>query len=157
MGAKNAVFPADSVLEEHFGCKLQGVWADTDAIYAKEIGINLSEVFPVVAAPHHVDNVKAISEVEGTPIHQAMVGTCTNGRFDDLYEAAMVLKGKKLPTGMQMLVIPASKEIYLQALLKHQEKKKSLEKTGRPPACPFHHGKDPLQSSGQSDNSCKKL
>jgi 3-isopropylmalate/(R)-2-methylmalate dehydratase large subunit len=116
MGAKNAVFPADTILEDHFGGELKGVWADPDAKNAKEITINLSEVFPVVAAPHHVDNVKAISEVEGTPIHQAMVGTCTNGRFDDLYEAAMVLKGKKLPAGMQMLVIPASKDIYLQAL-----------------------------------------
>ncbi|NTV83040.1 MAG: 3-isopropylmalate dehydratase large subunit [Bacteroidales bacterium] len=116
MGAKNAVFPPDSILEQHFGTPLKGVWADADAIYAREIEINLSEVFPVVAAPHHVDNVKAISEVEGTPIHQALVGTCTNGRYDDLYEAAMVLKGKKLPVGMQMLVIPASKEIYLQAL-----------------------------------------
>jgi len=116
MGAKNAVFPADSVLEKHFGAPVKGIWADDDAVYIREIEINLSEVFPVVAAPHHVDNVKAISEVEGTPIHQAMVGTCTNGRFDDLYEAAMVLKGKKLPQGMQMLVIPASKEIYLQAL-----------------------------------------
>jgi 3-isopropylmalate/(R)-2-methylmalate dehydratase large subunit len=116
MGAKNAVFEADEVLEQYFGKKIQGVWADADAIYIKEISIDLDKVFPVVAAPHHVDNVKAISEVEGTPIHQAMVGTCTNGRFDDLYEAAMVLKGKKLPKGMQMLVIPASKEIYLQAL-----------------------------------------
>jgi 3-isopropylmalate/(R)-2-methylmalate dehydratase large subunit len=118
MGAKNAVFPADSVLEEHIDGKFQGVWADADAINAKEITINLNEIFPVVAAPHHVDNVKAISEVEGTPIHQAMIGTCTNGRFDDLYEAAMVLKGKKIPGGMQMLVIPASKDIYLQALRK---------------------------------------
>jgi 3-isopropylmalate/(R)-2-methylmalate dehydratase large subunit len=116
MGAKNAVFPADITLEEYFGEKIQGIWADADAIYTKEIKINLNEIFPVVAAPHHVDNVKAISEVEGTPIHQAMVGTCTNGRFDDLYEAAMVLRGKKLPAGMQMLVIPASKDIYLQAL-----------------------------------------
>lgn len=116
MGAKNAVFPPDSILETYFGSDLKGVWADADANYIREIEINLNEVFPVVAAPHHVDNVKAISEVEGTPIHQAMVGTCTNGRFDDLCEAAMVLKGKKLPAGMQMLVIPASKEIYLQAL-----------------------------------------
>lgn len=116
MGAKNAVFPPDSILEKHFGAPIKGVWADDDAIYINKIEINLDEVFPVVAAPHHVDNVKAISEVEGTPIHQAMVGTCTNGRFDDLYEAAMVIKGKKLPAGMQMLVIPASKDIYLQAL-----------------------------------------
>jgi len=116
MGAKNAVFPPDSILEKHLNEPVKGVWADKDAAYAREIEISLNEVFPVVAAPHHVDNVKAISEVEGTPIHQAMVGTCTNGRFDDLYEAAMVLKGKKLPAGMQMLVIPASKEIYMQAM-----------------------------------------
>jgi homoaconitate hydratase family protein/3-isopropylmalate dehydratase small subunit len=116
MGAKNAVFPPDNILEEYFGGPVNGIWADKDASYVKEIEINLSEVFPVVAAPHHVDNVKAISEVEGTPIHQAMIGTCTNGRFDDLYEAAMVIRGKKLPAGMQMLVIPASKDIYLQAL-----------------------------------------
>ena len=116
MGAKNAVFEADIVLEQYFGKKITGVWADPDANYIKKISINLDEIFPVVAAPHHVDNVKAISEVEGTPIHQALVGTCTNGRFDDLYEAAMIIKGKKLPKGMQMLVIPASKDIYLQAL-----------------------------------------
>lgn len=116
MGAKNAVFEADGVLDQYFGKKMQGVWSDADANYAKEITINLNEVFPVVAAPHHVDNVKAISEVEGTPIQQALVGTCTNGRFNDLFEAAMILKGKKLPQGMQMLVIPASKDIYLQAL-----------------------------------------
>jgi len=116
MGAKNAIFPADGILEALTGPVVNAVWADPDAVYAKQISINLNEVFPVVAAPHHVDNVKAISEVEGTPIHQAMVGTCTNGRYDDLYEAAMVLKGKKLPVGMQMLVIPASKDIYLQAL-----------------------------------------
>ncbi len=116
MGAKNAVFPPDTVLEKHLGGPVKGVWADDDAKYIREININLSEIFPVVAAPHHVDNVKAVSEVEGTPVHEALVGTCTNGRFDDLYEAAMVLKGRKLPAGMQMLVIPASKDIYLQAL-----------------------------------------
>jgi homoaconitate hydratase family protein/3-isopropylmalate dehydratase small subunit len=116
MGAKNAVFPADEVLAEFLKEPVTGIWADEDAVYAKHISINLSEVFPVVAAPHHVDNVKAISEVAGTPIQEALVGTCTNGRYDDLYEAAMVLKGKKLPAGMQMLVIPASKDIYLEAL-----------------------------------------
>jgi homoaconitate hydratase family protein/3-isopropylmalate dehydratase small subunit len=116
MGAKNAVFPPDEVLEAYFGIPVSGIWADFDAVYAKHIEIDLNDVFPVVAAPHHVDNVKAISEVEGTPIHQALVGTCTNGRYDDLYEAAMVLKGKKLPAGMQMLVIPASKDIYRQAM-----------------------------------------
>jgi 3-isopropylmalate dehydratase small subunit len=95
---------------------VNGVWADPDAVYVREIEINLSNIYPLVAAPHHVDNVKAVSEVKGTPIHQALVGTCTNGRFDDLYEAAKVLKDKKLPYGMQMLVVPASREIYKEAM-----------------------------------------
>jgi 3-isopropylmalate/(R)-2-methylmalate dehydratase large subunit len=116
MGAKNAVFPADEVLEKHLGGKLDGLWADKDAIYLKEIAIDLGSVFPVVAAPHHVDNVKAVSEVKGTKIHQALIGTCTNGRLQDLREAAAVLKGKKVPKYMQLQVIPASKEIYMQAM-----------------------------------------
>jgi 3-isopropylmalate/(R)-2-methylmalate dehydratase large subunit len=116
MGAKNAVFPADGILENHFGHKLTGVWADADATYLKEIDINLDEIFPVVAAPHHVDNVKAVSEVQGTKIQQALIGTCTNGRLQDLREAAAVLKGQKVPKYMQLQIIPASKEIFMQAM-----------------------------------------
>jgi len=116
MGAKNAVFPADEVLQKYLGEKYNGVWADEDAVYAKEIEIDLKELFPVVAAPHNVDNVKALSEVQGTKLNQALVGTCTNGRIEDLREAAKVLKGKKLPEGFQMLIIPASQQIYLEAL-----------------------------------------
>ena len=116
MGAKNAVFPADEVLEKHFGKKYEGTWADQDAVYAKEIEINLDELFPVVAAPHNVDNVKALAEVKGTKVQQAMIGTCTNGRIEDLREAAVILKGKKVPDGFQLLIIPASQQIYLQAM-----------------------------------------
>lgn len=116
MGAKNAVFPADEVLQKYLGEEINGIWADEDAVYAKEIEINLNELFPVVAAPHNVDNVKALSEVQGTKLNQALVGTCTNGRIEDLREAAKILKGKKLPEGFQMLVIPASQQIYLEAL-----------------------------------------
>ncbi|MBL7138638.1 MAG: 3-isopropylmalate dehydratase large subunit [Bacteroidales bacterium] len=116
MGAKNAVFPADEILQAYLGEATEGIWADPDAGYLQEIEINLSEIFPVVAAPHHVDNVKAVSEVQGTKIHQALIGTCTNGRLEDLQEAAAVLKGKKIPPFMQLLIIPASKEIYMQAM-----------------------------------------
>lgn len=116
MGAKNAVFPADPILDCYLGQISEGCWADPDARYLRGIEINLDEVFPVVAAPHHVDNVKAVSEVRGTKIHEALIGTCTNGRLDDLREAAAVLKGQKLPKYMQMLIIPASKEIYLEAM-----------------------------------------
>lgn len=116
MGAKNAVFPVDEVLCNYYGEDVTGTWADADAKYAKEIVINLSELFPVVSAPHNVDNVKALAEVKGIKIQQAMIGTCTNGRIDDLREAAKILEGKKLPDGFQLLVIPASQKIYLQAM-----------------------------------------
>jgi len=116
MGAKNAVFPSDEVLDEFYGTHLEGIWADEDAKYAREIEINLDELFPVVAVPHHVDNVKALSDVVGTKLEQAMVGTCTNGRYEDLEIVAKVLKGKKLPEGFQMLIVPASQKIYLQAM-----------------------------------------
>ncbi|MEI8202074.1 MAG: aconitase/3-isopropylmalate dehydratase large subunit family protein [Bacteroidota bacterium] len=116
MGAKNAVFPMDEVLADFLGEKTEGIWADEDAVYLKEIIIDLNEVFPVVSAPHHVDNVKAVSEVQGTKIHQALIGTCTNGRIEDLREAAEILKGKTVAHDMQLLIIPASQEIYMQAM-----------------------------------------
>jgi homoaconitate hydratase family protein/3-isopropylmalate dehydratase small subunit len=118
MGAKNAVFPPDEVLTAYFNGKLphHPVWADEDAHYEKTIYINLDELFPVVAAPHHVDNVKALSEVQGTTVHEGLIGTCTNGRIEDLREAAAVLKGKTIKDGFQLLVTPASKEIYQQAM-----------------------------------------
>jgi 3-isopropylmalate/(R)-2-methylmalate dehydratase large subunit len=117
MGAKNAVFPPDQVLADFYGqSNFNGTWADDGATYYKEIEINLSDVFPLVAAPHHVDNVKAVSEVQGTIINQGLVGTCTNGRLEDLRIAADILKGKQVADGFQLLVAPASREIYLQAI-----------------------------------------
>lgn len=117
MGAKNAVFPADDVLKEFFGGTLEGgVWADADAEYSKVVEINLNEVYPVVACPHHVDNVKAVAEVAGTKLQQALIGTCTNGRLDDLRIAAEILDGKHIPAGFQLLIAPASKPIYIQAM-----------------------------------------
>jgi 3-isopropylmalate/(R)-2-methylmalate dehydratase large subunit len=117
MGAKNAVFPPDKVLKEFLGEKITtGVWADDSAEYFKEFDINLDEIFPVVACPHYVDNVKGISEVAGTPVQQALIGTCTNGRLDDLRIAAEILDGKRVPEEFQLLIGPASKEIYLQAM-----------------------------------------
>ena len=117
MGAKNAVFPPDEVLAKFYSKdKIDGIWADEDAAYAREIEINLEELFPVVAAPHHVDNVKALAEVAGTPLQQGFIGTCTNGRIEDLRQAAEVLKGNKVAAGFQLLVTPASQKIYLQAM-----------------------------------------
>jgi len=117
MGAKNAVFPADEVLADFLkGEQLNGVWADEDAVYEKIIELNLNDIFPLTAAPHHVDNIKPISEVKGLPLNQGFIGTCTNGRLDDIKIAAEILDGKKVATDFQLLVTPASQEIYLQAL-----------------------------------------
>ncbi|MCB2196336.1 MAG: 3-isopropylmalate dehydratase large subunit [Bacteroidetes bacterium] len=117
MGAKNAVFPPDEVLAKFYGKDtVEGVWADEGATYAKEIEIDLSEIYPLVAAPHHVDNVKAVSEVQGTQLQQGVIGTCTNGRLEDMRIAAEVLDGKKIADGFQLLVIPASQKIYLQMI-----------------------------------------
>ena len=97
MGAKNAVFPADEVLAKHLGTNnLNSLWADDDAKYDKEIEIDLGEIFPVVAAPHSPENVKAISEVQGTKLNQGVIGTCTNGRLDDIKIAAEILEGKQI-------------------------------------------------------------
>jgi 3-isopropylmalate/(R)-2-methylmalate dehydratase large subunit len=116
MGAKNAVFPADEVLQEYLGEKTEGIWADEGANYMREMGINLSEVYPLVAAPHHVDHVRALSEVVGLEVQQGLIGTCTNGRIEDLREAASMLRGKRVKEGFQLHVIPASREIYIQAI-----------------------------------------
>lgn len=116
MGAKNAVFPPDKVLEDFYGHKIKGVWADEGAKYSKEYEINLNDLVPLVAAPHHVDNVKSISEVEGVKVNQGLIGTCTNGRLEDLKIAAFILDGKHVAQGFQLLVAPASKEIYLEAI-----------------------------------------
>ena len=116
MGAKNAVFPPDKVLEEFYGQKAKGIWADEEARYFKEYEINVSDLVPLVAAPHHVDNVKSISEVKGVKLNQGLIGTCTNGRLEDLRIAAKILDGKQVAAGFQLLVAPASKEIYLDAI-----------------------------------------
>ena len=84
MGAKNAVFPADEVLSAFLGEEATGTWADADAHYVKEYTLNLGDIFPVVSAPHNVDNVKSVSDVQGLNIQQALIGTCTNGRLEDL-------------------------------------------------------------------------
>lgn len=117
MGAKNAVFPADENLAEFYDKEtLEGVWADDGAVYAKELTVDLNELVPLVAVPHHVDNIKAISEVEGLEVHEGLIGTCTNGRLEDLLDAAIILKGKKVKKDFQLLITPASREIYKSAL-----------------------------------------
>jgi 3-isopropylmalate/(R)-2-methylmalate dehydratase large subunit len=116
MGAKNAVFPADEVLLSRPGIGSSGIWADPGANYLQEYTVELDRLFPLASCPHHVDNVRSVDEVAGTQIGQALIGTCTNGRLEDLKIAAAILKGKKVAEEVQLLITPASREIYLQAV-----------------------------------------
>lgn len=116
MGAKNAVFPADEVLINFFNEKISGIWSDEKARYHSEIEINLKDVFPVVAAPHNVDNIKSVADAAGTLVHEGLIGTCTNGRIEDLRIAAEILKNKSIRDGFQLNIIPASRKIFLEAI-----------------------------------------
>ena len=119
MGAKNGVFPVDTLtekwLEEHNVEGYQTVWADEDAVYEKEYFYDLNEITPQVAFPHTVDNVKDISEAEGIKVDQCFIGTCTNGRLEDLHAAAAILNGKTVHPSTRLIILPASREVYQQA------------------------------------------
>ncbi len=89
---------------------------DADAIYERVLEIDVSALTPQIACPHTVDNVKSIDQVTGTKVHQIVIGSCTNGRLDDLAIAAEILRGKKIAQDVRMLVFPASGKIFGQAL-----------------------------------------
>ena len=89
---------------------------DKDAVYEREIRLDASSLAPQVACPHTVDNVKPVDAVLGTRVHQIVIGSCTNGRLDDIEAAARILRGRKLARGTRMLVFPASARIFQQAL-----------------------------------------
>ena len=119
MGAKNAICPPDAKVIEHVGkCARRDdwepLWADLDADYAEELHYDLENIEPGVAKPHTVDNYSKVSAVAGTPVNQAFIGSCTNGRFEDLCAAARILKGKTV--SVRTIVIPASWSIYRKAM-----------------------------------------
>jgi len=120
MGAKNGYFlPDEKALEFLKGIardEFRPVFSDQDARYEDELKYDISSIEPQVACPHTVDNVKSISEVEGTKFHQALIGTCTNGRLEDLKIAASIFKGRKVHPLIRVLVIPASRKELLNAL-----------------------------------------
>ncbi|MGE5554294.1 MAG: 3-isopropylmalate dehydratase large subunit [Betaproteobacteria bacterium] len=89
---------------------------DPDALYVRDEVIDVSDLVPQVAKPHTVDNVAPVTEVAGTPIQQAVLGTCTNGRLEDLRVAASILRGRKVHPGVRLIVAPASRRVYLDAL-----------------------------------------
>ncbi len=123
-GATAGIVPADRetarYLREEAGVKgkVTPVVPDKDAVYERIIDIDVSTLEPQIACPHTVDNVKPVSSVKGTKVQQIVIGSCTNGRLDDLAMAAAILKGKKVSQDTRMLVFPASGRIYAQALAK---------------------------------------
>ncbi|WP_256623085.1 3-isopropylmalate dehydratase large subunit [Methanolobus chelungpuianus] len=120
MGAKAGIVPPDKKTFDYLKGRTEEtyepVYADEDAHYAQEYHFAASELEPQVACPHNVDNVRGISELSPTKIDQAFIGTCTNGRLEDLEVAASILKGEKV--AVRTLVIPASREVFLEAARK---------------------------------------
>jgi 3-isopropylmalate/(R)-2-methylmalate dehydratase large subunit len=96
--------------------KYEIIKSDADAKFEKIIDFDISNLEPQIACPHTVDNVKPVSEVVGTRIDQTLIGTCTNGRLEDLKVASKILRGKKISSGVRLLVFPASMEIFAQAM-----------------------------------------
>ena len=120
-GAKNGIFPVDELtiayLKEHTKREYKIFEADADAEYDEEYTIDLSSLKPTVAFPHLPENTHTVDSIkEQLKIDQVVIGSCTNGRIDDLRCAAEVLKGKKVANGMRLIVIPATQSIYLQAM-----------------------------------------
>lgn len=120
-GAKTGLIASDKITREYL--KRMGrlkdwrpLTPDKDAKYEKVIEIDAGKLEPQVACPHTVDNTKPVKELKGTKIHQVFIGTCTNGRIEDLKIAANILKGHKVAKGVRLIVVPASRMVFLEAL-----------------------------------------
>jgi 3-isopropylmalate/(R)-2-methylmalate dehydratase large subunit len=122
MGAKNGIIEPDGLTKEYLQQRVNApmdftsLKSDKDAKYEQTVEFDVSKMEPQIACPSSVDNVKPISEIGDVQIDQAFIGSCTNGRLEDLQLAAQIMKGKKIKDGVRALVIPASQEIYKQAL-----------------------------------------
>jgi 3-isopropylmalate/(R)-2-methylmalate dehydratase large subunit len=120
MGAKNGVVEPDDKtrawLSGRVNQPFEEITADADAEYGRVVEYDVGDLSPQVAKPHTVDNVVPVDDVVGTTINQALVGTCTNGRLEDLVAAAEILRGKQIASSVRLLVLPASREILLAAI-----------------------------------------
>jgi len=117
MGAKCAIVPADEKTLEYVRGRsgvvsARPVHADADASYVDEVAIEVDQMEPMIACPHDIDNVKAVREVAGRHVDQVFIGSCTNGRTEDLHVAADILRGRKVAEGTRLVVVPASQLIY---------------------------------------------
>jgi len=121
MGGKTGIVEPDKETEMYLkeripDFKFNPLGSDEDANYMQRREYDISELEPQVACPHNVDNVKNVSEVEGTKIDQVFIGSCTNGRFEDLKVVAEILDGNKIAGGIRVIIIPASRDEYMKAL-----------------------------------------
>jgi len=120
-GAKVGIFPSDNVTRRYLaaqgrGNKYRALHADANADYERSVIVNVSELEPMVAMPHTVDNVAPVNMVAGTKIDQVFIGTCTNGRLEDLAIAAAILKRKKRHPSVRLIVAPASQQVLTKAM-----------------------------------------
>ena len=119
-GAKNGIFPVDEKTRAYLKDRVDRPWEavepDADAVYDQEVVIDLSALRPTVALPHLPSNTRTVDEAAGMPVQQVVIGSCTNGRLKDLAEAAEILKGKKVCDGVRCIVIPATQQIYMDAM-----------------------------------------
>ena len=115
-GAKNGIFMVDEVTENYMKGRVQGEWKvytpDDDAEYVEEYEIDLSALKPTVSFPHLPENTKTIDEVGDVPVQQVVIGSCTNGRLEDMALAAKILKGRKVHDDVRAIIIPATQQIY---------------------------------------------
>ena len=119
-GAKNGIFPVDektkAYMDEHSNKKYTIYEADSDAVYDEEVVIDLDTLEPTVAFPHLPENTKTVKEAGDVTIDQVVIGSCTNGRMDDMRIAAKILDGKKVKKGIRCIVIPATQDVYLKCI-----------------------------------------
>ncbi len=119
-GAKNGIFPPDAITEEYAGKRAQRNYkfysSDADAVYADVIEIDASRIEPQVAFPHLPSNVRGVSAASDIRINQSLIGSCTNGRIEDLRVAAQILRGRKASSEVRLIIVPATPAVYRQAL-----------------------------------------
>lgn len=121
-GAKNGIFPVDQIALDYLNGRTSKAYtpveADEGAVYSRTVTIDLSSLTPVVAFPHLPENVKPVAEGKDIKIDQVVIGSCTNGRIEDLAQAAEILKGQSVHPEVRAIVIPGSQQVYLEAMSK---------------------------------------
>ena len=119
-GAKNGIFPVDAKTMEYINGRVtksyEIVTADEDAVYEKVITIDLSALTPVVAMPHLPENVRSINKIPDIKIDQVVIGSCTNGRIEDLAQAASILENRSVHEDVRLIIIPGTQAVYLEAM-----------------------------------------